>query len=364
MKVKITKGQFQGLVASVISIAKGWTQLVSKYGNISKRCSDIEPITIPIDSSADEDHDLVLDLDLDHEQECISNDFQHSLNGVHLNVKDPKSHHRPLRSIKPNRIYSNSHEGRRGGGNHLNLNLYTCSKESQKRNSNSICYECDEYPLPRDDDSTDSKNEYNNNKKNNNNEDSDNVWSHLSLPRLNENVLKARRQIVRKYVKRNVDKIVFRPDLRYWQYEINPVLTNLLCPKNTCDECNREKWVGGKYCWNAECSKCPASISRNNANEINFISPVNKEKGTISKKTFISNPIEEAVSMAKDNVPTPVYNDKFPDSLSPISCSKSFSKPHHQIKSRLRADSISHTDTEMNTPERIISDDEISLEAY
>jgi hypothetical protein len=108
-------------------------------------------------------------------------------------------------------------------------------------------------------------------------------------------------------------------------------------------------------------------LRKNNANEIKFISPVNKEKSTISKKTFISNPIEEAVSMAKNNVPTPVFDDNFPDSLSPISGPKSFSKPHHhhhQIISRLRADGISHTDTEMNTPERIISDDEISFEAY
>ena len=355
MKVKIIKGQFQGLVASVINIAKGWTQLVSKYGNISKRCTDIEPITVDVDSAADEDL----------EQECNSNDFQNLLdykiiNGDHLNVKNPKSH-RPLRSIKPNRLYSNNQEEQCVN----NLNLYTCSKESQKRKRNSICYECDEYPLPHDNDSTDSKNDDEDEVDNNNKKKNYHVWRHLSLPRLNENVLKARRQVVRKYVKRNVDMIVSRPDLRYWQYEINPVLTNLLCPKNTCDECNREKWVGGKYCWNSECSKCPSSTLRNNANEINFISPVNKQNFTISKKTFISHPIEDDVSTARNNVPTPIYDDNFPDSLSLISGAKSFSKPHHHpMKSRLRADSLSYTDIEMNTPERIISDDEISLEAY
>jgi len=298
VSVLIVKGRFSGCSGKVSRTTKGWVQLeTNKHGEISVRISDVE---ICSDNS-------------------VSNSFE----------EKPVSA-RTSRSIKPNRLYSEANEldeaSTDSNGGSLTTRKSKGAFKTVISNKKPRVYsdEVPDCPLP-----IDSGFEIPDN------------WKDLNLPLVNINITKAKRLFLKKFVERKIESIKSRPDLTKFLYRISqaiycdtPQSDYSTPPKNKCFACNQEKWIGGKYCWNAACSETPTLT------KAKVVKRAKKSKIGLSyneKSTIPANDLQEQITKAFGNI----------DASS-------------TLQFRPRGDSLSLTDSEMRTPERNLSEADLT----
>jgi len=95
-------------------------------------------------------------------------------------------------------------------------------------------------------------------------------WSSRGLPIVDPARTKAKREYIQKYVDRHSDKIKSRPDLKAWLEKIRGSMIEKELEQqlardfivNCCQTCFREKWAGGRFCWNDQCSASPVFVKK------------------------------------------------------------------------------------------------------
>lgn len=309
MVVRVSYGKNYGLTGKVLSASNGWVQLQTSSEFLAKRSSDLDVVEdasyLPLTES---------------------------------NTKNG----RPNRPIKPNRFYGDietsynvitGRSARTDSFDHYETSVY-------KRNASNRSQSFDDYNIP-------------------------DRWKNLNLPLVDENMIRAKRELVQKYVDRHADHMRRRPDLKYWLDRIRgvPVVETfekqVTCDvvEERCQICLHEKWAGGKFCWNESCSSSPAfGMSHRRLDTVPAVA-------TIATNNHMSNDTSMDISTQVESCNIHPSVDEHTATAPDDTQTYTTTTDILGVK-RPRSDSIAMTDCEGRTPERSWSMENLLLRQH